>query len=85
MIFFTHLAPKSLLFYNFAEQTHKKQHITTHTTMKQNLGIILIVLGALMLIISYFADFVDYNFYNIGALLIIIVGIVTHIVMTKRS
>ncbi len=53
--------------------------------MKQNLGIILIVLGALMLIISYFADFVDYNFYNIGALLLIIVGIVTHIVMTKRS
>lgn len=53
--------------------------------MKQNLGIILIVFGALMLIISYFADFVDYNFYNIGALLLIIVGIVTHIVMTKRS
>ena len=53
--------------------------------MKQNLGIILIVLGALMLIISYFADFVDYNFYNIGALLLIIVGIVTHIVMTMRS
>jgi len=53
--------------------------------MKQNLGIILIVLGALMLIISYFADFVDYNFYNIGALLLIIVGIVTHIVMTKSS
>ena len=42
---------------------------------KKNLGIILIVLGALMLIISYFADFVDYNFYNI----------VTHIYVTKRS
>ena len=53
--------------------------------MKQNLGIILVELGALMLIISYFAEFVDYNFYNIGALLLIIVGIVTHIVMTKRS
>jgi FtsH-binding integral membrane protein len=43
---------------------------------KQNLGIILIVLGALLLIISYFADLVDYNFYNIGALVIIIAGIV---------
>jgi len=52
---------------------------------KQNLGIILIVLGALMLILSYFVDLVDYNFYNIGALLVIIAGIVTHIVMTKRS
>ena len=53
--------------------------------LKQNLGIILIVLGALMLIISYFADLTDYNFYNIGALIIIIAGLVTHIVMTKRS
>jgi len=39
----------------------------------------------LMLIISYFADLVDYNFYNVGALIIIIAGIVTHIVLTKRS
>lgn len=53
--------------------------------MKQNLGIILIVLGALMLIISYFCDLVDYNLYNIGALLVIIAGIVSHIVITKRS
>jgi len=53
--------------------------------MKQKLGILLIVLGALMLIISYFADLVDYNFYNIGAFIIIIAGIVTHIVLTKRS
>lgn len=52
---------------------------------KQNLGILLIVLGALMLILSYFVDLVDYNFYNIGALFIIIAGIVTHIVVTKRS
>ena len=53
--------------------------------MKQNLGIILIVLGALLLIISYFADLMDYNFYNIGALVIIIACIVMHIVITKRS
>ena len=53
--------------------------------MKQNLGIILIVLGALLLILSYFADLMDYNFYNIGALVIIIAGIVMHIVITKRS
>ena len=53
--------------------------------MKKNLGIILIVLGALMLIFSYFFDLMDYNFYNVGALLIIIAGIVAHIVVTKRS
>ena len=53
--------------------------------MKQNLGFIIIVLGALMLILSYVFSFEDYNIYNIGALLIIIAGIVTHIVITKRS
>ncbi|MBR4187569.1 MAG: hypothetical protein IKO60_01675 [Bacteroidaceae bacterium] len=53
--------------------------------MKQNIGIILIVLGALLLIVSYFADLVDYNFYNIGALVLIIAGIVAHIYVTKRS
>lgn len=52
---------------------------------KQNLGIILIVLGALLLILSYFVGLQDYNFFNFGALLIIIAGIVTHIVMTKKS
>ena len=53
--------------------------------MKQNIGIILIVLGALLLIVSYFADLVDYNVYNIGALVLIIAGIVAHIYVTKRS
>ena len=52
---------------------------------KQNLGIILIVLGALLLILSYVCSLEDYNFYNIGALLIIIAGIVTHIYITKRT
>ncbi|MCH5168912.1 MAG: hypothetical protein J1F27_04660 [Prevotellaceae bacterium] len=52
---------------------------------KKNLGLILIVLGALMLILSYLVDLVDYNFYNIGALIVIIAGIVTHIIVTKRT
>ena len=53
--------------------------------IKKNLGIILIVLGALLLILSYVFSLEDYNFYNFGALLIIIVGIVAHIYVTKRS
>lgn len=53
--------------------------------MKQYLGIILIVIGALMLIVSYFADLVDYNLYQLCALLVIIAGIATHIYETKRS
>lgn len=61
---------------------------------KQNVGIILIVLGALLLIISYFsakfnlgvlANLVDYNWFQVCSLVLIIAGIVTHIVITKRS
>ena len=52
---------------------------------KQFLGLALIVLGALMLILSYVCSLEDYNFYNFGVLLIIIAGIVTHIVITKKS
>ncbi|MBO7069563.1 MAG: hypothetical protein J6W52_12970 [Bacteroidaceae bacterium] len=61
---------------------------------KQNVGIILIVLGALLMIVSYFsakfnlgflANLVDYNWFQMFALLLIIVGIVAHIVIAKRS
>lgn len=53
--------------------------------MKQYLGILIIVLGALLLIVSYFADMVDYNIWNVGSLFLIIIGIIVHIVQTKRS
>lgn len=52
---------------------------------KKFLGLALIVLGAVMLIMSYALSLEDYNFYNIGALFIIMVGIVAHIMLTKRS
>ena len=53
--------------------------------MKKYLGILLIVLGALLLIVSYFADFVDYNWYNVGAWLLIIVGLIVHIQVSKKA
>ena len=61
---------------------------------KQNLGIILIVLGALLMILGYasarlnlgfLAELIDYNWFNMFALLLIIAGIVAHIVIAKRS
>ena len=61
---------------------------------KQNVGITLIVLGALLMIISYFsarfnlgfmANLIDYNWFQMIALLLIIAGIVVHIVIAKRS
>ncbi len=53
--------------------------------MKNYIGIVLIVLGALLLVVSYFSGtLVDYNWVNILALLLVIVGIVAHIIVTKR-
>jgi len=61
--------------------------------MKQNSGIIMIVLGALLLLIAYFSD--QYigtslcetigNWYTVLSLLLIIGGIITHIVITKKN
>ena len=53
--------------------------------MKNYAGIILIVLGALLLIISYAADLTDYNWYQLICLLLIIGGIVTHILVNKKA
>lgn len=54
--------------------------------MKNYIGLCLIILGSLMLIFSYFdGELVDYNWYTLISLLLIIVGIVAHIAITKRS
>lgn len=53
--------------------------------MKSNAGIIMIVLGALLLIVSYIADLTDYNWYQFICLLLIIAGIVTHIILSKKN
>jgi len=61
---------------------------------KENVGFTLIVLGALLMIISYFtarfnlgfmANLIDYNWFQLLALILIIAGIVAHIVIAKRS
>ena len=53
--------------------------------MKKYIGIAAIVLGALLLVVSYLTDnWVDYNSVQILALLLIIAGIVGHIIITKR-
>lgn len=53
--------------------------------MKNYMGIVAIVLGAILLVISYFTgSLVDYNGVQILALLLIVAGIVAHIIITKR-
>lgn len=53
--------------------------------MKKYTGIIMIILGALLLVISYFTELVDYNWYNFLAFFMIVAGIITHIIVTKKS
>lgn len=53
--------------------------------MKKYIGIGLVVLGALLLVLSYFADLKDYNWYQVGCFLIIIAGLITHIIQTKKA
>ena len=52
--------------------------------MKKYSGIGLIVLGALLLVLSYFVDFKDYNWYNVGSFLIIVIGLILHIRVNKK-
>jgi len=51
----------------------------------KNLGIILIVLGAIGLIVSYYVGGLSsINGYTAGMLLLMIVGLVLHIIMNKK-
>ena len=53
--------------------------------MKLYYGIITAIVGALLLILSYFAGWVDYNFVQYLGILLIIVGIGLHIYFNYRK
>lgn len=50
----------------------------------KNLGILMIVLGTIVLILSYVCNWSDYNWPNGLALLAIVAGIIVHIIMNKK-
>lgn len=54
----------------------------------KNLGLILIVLGALLLILCALlpamADLADQNWYTWGSVFLIIAGLITHIFVNKK-
>ena len=56
--------------------------------MKKNTGILRIVLGALLLILSALVpamgDLADYNWYTWGSVVLIIAGLLTHIFVYKK-
>jgi Mn2+/Fe2+ NRAMP family transporter len=56
--------------------------------MKKDLGIILIVLGALLLVlcslVPFMNDLADQNWYTWGSVVLIVAGLLTHIYMKKK-
>ncbi len=53
--------------------------------MKLYSGIILAIVGALLLIVSYFTDLVDFNWFQFLAISLIIVGIGLHIYVNYKK
>ena len=54
----------------------------------KNLGVILVIVGALLLIIcalpvQALSDLADQNWYTVGSFVIIIIGLIAHIVLNK--
>jgi membrane-bound ClpP family serine protease len=48
------------------------------------LGLLLIILGAIILILSYPFGWVDNNMVNGGALVLMIIGLIAHIILNKK-
>ena len=53
--------------------------------MKLYSGIILAIIGALLLVVSYFTGLVDYNAVQFVCALLIIAGICTHIYVNYKK
>lgn len=61
----------------------KNEQINTKA-MQKYLGIPVIVLGALLLVLSYFMDWTDNNVLQFCSLGLIIVGLIAHIAIQKK-
>ena len=52
---------------------------------KKYLGAIVVILGAILLICSFFLGWNNYNGVQIGALVLMIAGLLLHIFLGKRA
>lgn len=54
--------------------------------MTKYLGVLLIVLGTIMLVVSYLSEtMVDWNWFQFTSLGIILCGVVVHTILLKKS
>ena len=54
----------------------------------KNLGLILIIVGALLLVlcalVPFMSDLADQNWYTWGSVFLIVAGLITHIIVNKK-
>ena len=50
----------------------------------KNLGLALIVIGAILNILSHYLGWNNINFVNLGSVVLIIAGIITYIIASKK-
>lgn len=65
-------------------KNEKYKNRNTMNGFLKNLGLIMIILGAIILCLSYALNWVDYNWVDGTALLVMILGLIVHIIMNKR-
>ena len=53
--------------------------------MTKYAGVCAIVIGTLILVLSYFLDWVDYNWVQGIALVCIIGGLIAHIILSRKA
>jgi hypothetical protein len=78
-----HFSDKNHLFCTQREKTNK--NIITMNSFKKYLGAIIVILAAALLICSYFLGWNSYNGVQIGALAMMIVGLLLHIFLGKKA
>jgi len=54
-------------------------------SLKKYLGAILVIIAAIVLIISHFQGWNNYNGVQVGAMTLMIIGILTYVFMNKRK
>ena len=67
----------------FAEEYNKNNNTTMASKVK-NIGLLLVVLGAIISILSHFLGWNNSNLINLGSVVMIIAGIITYITASKK-
>ena len=62
----------------------KKQH-NNMTSYIKHIGLALILIGAIILVLSYFMGWVNNNAINVGSLVAMIVGLIVYIFGSKKN